>query len=215
MCGGKKIAKKNAQRARRNEALRNRRVQGGIAMVDDAFRHFDSDARKAGDSYLSAALPQLQQQFQTGRDSLIFDLARTGNLNSSAGTDRIGALEDAEADARDAAYTQADNVADAFRARTEQQKAGLKSQVLATGEASGIADQAALAAQMAVPAPTTDPFGVIMTNLTGALGANRVRKDKIAANELFAGSPYAGGSGGSGGFSLPSSSVTYSRSGRL
>lgn len=90
---GDKTAKREAERARKEEAERQARIKAGTAAIDQTFGTFndsfyDTIARNAE----NAQLPQVNQDYARTQGQLGFNLAGRGLLNSSVRDQRTASL---------------------------------------------------------------------------------------------------------------------------
>lgn len=178
MCAGPFAAPKipkddSAERARAEEAARQARIATGQANIDREFARFD-DAYfdKFRGDHLGYYTPQLDAQYQKTREKTTLGLARTGNLNASAGAERFGDLAKMYGRQQAGLSEQALSAANDLRSRVEQNKSdlyGLNRSAADPGEAASMA--AGRAGTLSAPqafTPLADAFGALLNQ--GAIG---------------------------------------------
>lgn len=169
-----------AEAARREAAARQARITSGMANIDAGFKGFD-DNYYGGlkQSYLDYYKPQLDDQYQKAQDTLLYNLARTGTLESSNRATGLADLEKAYGLQNQSMLANSDSYVGGAKSQVENNKLNQYSQLRATG---GDAAQAAqfLNGPISVQAPTLSPMsplGDLFTNLTGL-----VANDALIAN---------------------------------
>jgi len=137
------------------EAERQARIKQGMADIDQRFAGFDNsfyDARKQ--AYLDYAAPQVQQQYKEAGDNLKFALARNGLLKSGASAQREGSLANALAQNNVSLGNAAQDQVNQLRQQVQDQKSTITNQLVASGDPSIAAAQAA-SATSGLQAPST------------------------------------------------------------
>jgi len=83
-----------AERIRQAEIRRQENITAGAGEISSLFSQFNDDFyNKRAQNYLDYSLPQLDREYQDEQRSLIAQLARSGNLNSSLRGDLTGRLQ--------------------------------------------------------------------------------------------------------------------------
>lgn len=176
MCFGDGGASKQAAQQRADELARQERIRSGMASIDRAFGGFD-DAfyKKRADDYVAYAMPQLDRQLGNTRDQLIYALSRTGNLDSSAAIKRNADLmEEGNAQRIGVANTGLDQ-ANRLRSQVENTRAGVVSQLNATGDSEAATAAAMRGAQNLYQPEGYSPLGNVFAafaNTLSGIGAN-------------------------------------------
>ena len=165
-------ARRQAAETRQREADRQARIQSGRGAIDQTFAPFNDEYfGKQTDNYLAFALPQLDDQYKKTYDGLIFDLARTGNLKSSAGAYRLGELQKEYAKQKQVVADTGANYARSARSDVERARGELVSQLGETADPDLVGQTAATRAQFLQTPQTYSPLGAVFQNITAA-GAN-------------------------------------------
>lgn len=163
-------ARREAERARREEEARQDRIRKGTAAIDNTFGQFDNSFFDSiRQSYVDFARPQLDEQFGKARDSLTFDLARTGMLDSSSRVNRTGELS--------SLYDRENlNIADTARTfetqtrgNVENARADLIGMLNATGDNQAAAQAAQSRAAIVSQPPAYSPLTQMFTDFTSGL----------------------------------------------
>lgn len=145
MCfgGGGGSAEKIAKQQRADEVARQKRIQAGMAQIDSIFGKFnDSFYDKRGSDYLSYVMPDIEKQAADQHENLIYALARTGNLDSSAANFKSAELAEAANKQRVAAANEAVNQENALRSQVEQARGNVVAELNATGNDTAAANSA-------------------------------------------------------------------------
>lgn len=152
--------KKEAARARADEAARQGRIQAGTAAIDTAFGGFDNSFydQRAKD-YEAAALPEVNQQFTRTRNSLGYALANRGLLNSSVRDQRTQSLAEELAKQKRIVADSGLSQANDLRASVEDSRNRVYGQLLSSADPV----QATQAANRAAA-------GIVQPSPVGALG---------------------------------------------
>lgn len=167
-----------AERVRKAEESRQANITQGANDIASVFGQFGDDFyNKRSQDYLDYALPTLDRQFQEQERSLVSELARTGNLNSSLRGDLTGKLRRQYDTSKLTIQDQANSYAANARAQVQQARAGLldsNSRLADPGTVRTMAE--AQAAGVAVP-PQYQSLGQMIADLsTGISGAAPVRQ---------------------------------------
>lgn len=161
-----------AAQARQDELNRQSTIRDGTARIDDIFGKSFTDDFYNGrrDAYTDYAMPQLDKQFDEAKRQLTFDLARSGNLNSSARAKQegdLGTLYDTNKQAVDATALDQENSA---RNAVEGARSDLMTTLNSTGDATAAANDAInRSAALSMPAPF-NPLSNMFASFTSALG---------------------------------------------
>jgi hypothetical protein len=181
-------ARRQAEETRQREADRQARIQAGRATIEQTFAPFSDDYYgKQTDNYLAFALPQLNDQYKKAHDGLIFDLARSGNLKSSAGAYRLGELEKEFAKQKQVVADTGANYARSARSDVERARGELVSQLGETGDPDLVGQTAATRANFLQMPQTYSPLGAVFQNVTAAAAtaANASPKGEGIGTRLF------------------------------
>lgn len=187
MCFGDGGASKQAAQQRADELARQARITNGMASIENAFGGFnDAFYKKRADDYSAYAMPQVERQARAAHDGLIYALARTGNLDSSAAIKRNAELNDAANEARVGVANTGLDQANQLRAQVENTRGNVVSELNATGN-SDAASAAALrnVANLNQPQGYT-PLGNLFADFASTLGS-------IGSNANNGYSGFAGG----------------------
>lgn len=155
-----------AAAARQQEKDRQDRITQGTQSINDQFTKFDDPYFKTqSDAYDAYAKPKLDQQYADARKQLVFNLSRSGILNSTEAANQERKL----AQQNDAYQTDVVNQGDAFaqksRADIEGSRNNLISQLTATEDPAAAAANAGRAADLASRPPVFDPVGTFAFNV--------------------------------------------------
>lgn len=93
----RRMAEAEAEAAKLREAEQRRQanITQGQGEISSLFSQFNDDFyNQRSKGYLDYAMPQLDQQFQDQQRSLIAQLTRTGNLQSSLRAEQLGRLQE-------------------------------------------------------------------------------------------------------------------------
>ena len=170
MCfgGGKKPPKDNsAELARQEEEARQARIQAGESNIDAQFSQaFSPDYfNNYQTSYEGAYTPDLTDQYQDARKKLTYALSRSGNLTSSSGAEKIGALKGREVSERAAIRNRAMSAVNDLKSRVEHQRNDLYGMNRSAADPSSAAARAAAATGSLQASPTYSPLGDVFASL--------------------------------------------------
>ena len=186
MCGGSPSvdttyqdwAMEEADRARAEETARQGRISTGMTSIGDIFegraghagmQPFLEQRRGAMEGFY---LPQLESKFQQKKDDITFALARAGLGTSTAAGEKQADLSEAFGLERGKIFSDiASNIAGATT-KMQGQRAGLESQLRASGDVSA-ATNAALsrALTFSKEEDKVNPLGNIFSGLAQGIGA--------------------------------------------
>jgi len=165
---------KLAQQQRQDEIDRQNRIKEGISNIDNAFAGFD-DGFYSGKSqnYLNYYRPQVDQQYGEAKQNTLYQLARQGIVNSSAGAKVNSDLARDYGNQLQSIQSGANSYAQNVRSQVEQQRNNLVNQVTATAnptQAASAANNQVGNLQMIEPAGGYSPLAGLFSTFTGALG---------------------------------------------
>jgi len=161
-----------AAAARADEAARQAQIRQGTTRINDIFNNqFTDDFFKGRQqAYLDYASPQVADQYGDAQKELTFALTRSGLLDSS-----VRGQQAAELQKRHDLLMQqvADNAlasANQDRNAVEDARANLIATLNATGDATGVANQALTRASVLSKPQAYSPLTNLFADFTGALG---------------------------------------------
>lgn len=143
----------------------------------------DSFFNSIADNYTNFALPQLQEQHTKAGDELIYDLARTGNLDSSTRATKGADLQKAYDLNKQSIADKALSLKNDTKNAVEDARFNVISQLNATGDADGAAN-AALTRASALSQPSMDfsPLSGLFADFTSGLGNAYAQERAYAAS---------------------------------
>jgi hypothetical protein len=196
MCfGGKKDH--SAEIARADEQARQARIASGMSNIDSVFGQFNDDFYNGrAKAYTDYATPQVDRQYKSQKDSLVYALARTGLLDSSAGQNKNADLSNEFDQNRINIANKALDTANQARSDVENTRSGLTSVLNATGDSSAAAASALREAQNLNMPQGFSPLGQLFSDFSGTVA-------QIGSN---AKNDYSGFSGGGNLFNAGSGS---------
>lgn len=190
-------SRRQAEEARQREVDRQARIQKGMGSIDSSLSGFNDDYYKGlTDNYLNFQLPDLDSQYKKASDNLIFGLARTGNLRSSAGAYQQGELAKEYAKQKQVVADAAANYSRQARSDVEGTRGQLVSQLNETADPDSIGATAASRAQFLQTPQTINPLGAVFQNVTAA-GATALGGNPLIGGNNSVGTRLFGGSGSS------------------
>lgn len=167
-----KIAK--AQRA--DEVARQSRITSGMGDIASAFSGFnDAYYAKRAKDYVDFATPTLEKQSKEAHDNLIYALARTGNLDSSAAIKKNADLEEETNAQRIGIANTGLDQANTARSNVENLRGNVVAELNATGDSSAAAQSALRTAQNLNQPQGYSPLGNLFASFAqsiGSIGAN-------------------------------------------
>jgi hypothetical protein len=190
MClGGGGSADKIAKSQRADEVARQNRIKAGMAKIAQVFGAFDDKFyKKRGDDYEAFALPDVERQQEDQRKNLIYALARTGNLDSSAAIDKNAELIAEGNKARIGVTNEGINQSNSLRSQVEQSRGNVVAELNATGDDTAASNSALRAIQANNQPAGFSPLGNLFASF-----ANSVAQIGSRAGNGFSG--FAGGGG--------------------
>ena len=199
MCGGAKSSggaaaaqqQADAEAARVKEEERQARIRQGRGNIDAAFAGFDEPYyQRYRDSFLDAALPQVQDQANDARTDLVYALERAGLRNSSVAGSRGGDLERDIALRTGEQVSAADSAAQGLRGRVADSRAAAERDLMLVEDPTRAANDATARTQV-LAADSSSPGTIGPLFESAALGWNayqqgsrQVRADAAAARLL-------------------------------
>lgn len=161
-----------AEEARKEQQAREAKIRLGMGNINGAFSQFDDswfNGRRQ--AYLDFSLPQLEDQYGKARQSLIYALARGGNLQSSIGAGKLGDLKTQYETNKQQLQSQADAVANQARQDVIQQRSALIDQLNSTADANAAQTEAMNRARLLTASPTFSALGQLFQNVTAGLAS--------------------------------------------
>lgn len=160
-----------AAQARADEQARQARIRQGNAAIEKGFSGFDDNffAGRAR-AYTNFATPQLNDQYNKQRESLAYNLARSGLTASSEAARNTGELQRQYNLGRSTIAGEALNQANNSRRDVEQNRADLVSQLNSTADAGAAASNALNRANVLTSQQGFSPIGNLFQATTGLLG---------------------------------------------
>ena len=134
-------------------------------------------------AYIDYATPQLLDQYGDARKQLIFAMARSGNLNSSANAGKGGELTRLYDTNKRNIVDQANSYVNQTKANVEDARQGLIQTLNATGDAEGAASGAIRRAQSLSAPPSYSPLTQLFADFSASLGAQAANEQ---ANRYYA-----------------------------
>ncbi len=125
---------------------------------------------KERSAFIDYATPQLVDQYGDAKKQLIYAMARSGNLNSSANAVKGGELTKLYDTNKRNVVDQANTFVNQTKANVEDARQGLIQTLNATGDAEGAASGAIRRAQSLSAPPSYSPIGQLFTDFTAGLG---------------------------------------------
>ncbi len=161
-----------ADAARADEAARQQSIRDGTSRINDIFGQFNDDYfNKRRDAYTAYANPQLQQQKSDAEKELTFALTRGGLLDSSVRAQKTGELQKRNDLLAQQIGDQALSAANQERNAVEDARANLVATLNATGDATGVANQALTRASVLSKPQAYNPLTNLFADFTAGLGA--------------------------------------------
>lgn len=167
-----------AEQARRREQERQRKIEQGRGRIDSAFSDF-GDEYYAGlkDDYTGYYMPKIEDQYNDARESLVFDLSRSGNLQSSAGATQLAELDEAFAKQQAAYQDKAEGFVSDAKGNVQNAQHQLYTQLSQSADPAAAARaSAARAEQLSAPpefSPIGDLFGKFAQQGSNTIAAER------------------------------------------
>lgn len=200
MCfGGGGSAEKIAKEQRRDEKARQERIKQGMAQIASAFGGFNDDFyNKRATDYQAYAMPDVERQQENQRKNLIYALARTGNLDSSAAIDKNAELAEEGNKQRIAVANEGLNQANNLRGQVENTRGNVVAELNATGDSQAASNSAMRAVQNLNQPAGFSPLGNLFLNFANSVAQIGSRAGNGYSGFFGSSAPaYATGGGGS------------------
>lgn len=205
--GGNNRANEEAQRAnermaaqqRADEQARQNRINQSIAGINNTFSQFnDGWFNNKRNDYLSYYNPQVEQQYNEAKQNTLFQLARQGLTDSSAGAKVYSDLARDYGNQKQSIESGANSYVQQARSQVEAQRNNLVNQATATANPQASANAATNAVgslQMIQPQGGYSPLAGLFNTFAGA-AANGIQNYAYGNNGGLLGQVFKGGSGG-------------------
>jgi hypothetical protein len=178
---GKNAASQEASRARADEEARQARIREGTTSISDTFGQFDDDFFSGiRNSYVDFGRPQLDDQFRDANEQNVFQLARSGTLDSSMRGERTADLQKKFDIEQQNLTDKGREYETEARNNVERARGDLTSMLQVTGDATGAANSAASRAATLATPPAYSPLSQLFQDSTAILG------QQMAAERAFA-----------------------------
>lgn len=184
---GAEAANRAAVQQRQEEKQRQQRIRSGMGQIDQIFSPFnDAFFRRRGETFLSFARPQLEDQYGKAREALIYALSRNGLLNSSVAATKFGDLKKSYDVNAQALEGRANDEANKARQTVEQNRSDLVAQLQATADPTAAANAAIARQTFLSSTPGYEPLGALFANVTAGLAdATNTEKNGFSGINLF------------------------------
>jgi hypothetical protein len=171
-------AAKAAEQARAEEAARQGRIASGMERVNSVFSQFDDPYYdKVSATALDYYKPEVERQYTDARKALTFNLARSGNLSSTAGADAFRKLNDAKGRTDVDIANRAQGYGTDVRRTVEGQRNDVTQGLYATADPEAAYSSASTAARLAQAPPSYSPLGDLFSAFV-ASGANAIAAER-------------------------------------
>src|SRR5687768_6183488 len=160
-----------AERARREEQQRQKRIREGTTRVNSIFDSQFNPGYFEGrqQAYIDYANPQLEQQRDSAQKELTFALARSGLLDSSVRGQKAGELQQKYDLNKQQIADQALSYSGEAKSAVEDARAGLINTLNATGDAEGAASSAINRASALSKPAAFSPLSQLFADFTAGL----------------------------------------------
>ncbi len=182
MCTSQKRAVDNsAVLAREQENQRQGRIAQGTTAIDNEFANYNDDFyNKYNTDYTNYYAPQLDDQYGKARERLTLQLAKTGNLTSSHGANKMGELKEYYGNQSTDIANKAMDATNALRGNIDNSKSQLYADNRAAADPGNAASMAAASARSLQPAqlnsPLADTFASFFNNAGNAAAVSNNSK---------------------------------------
>lgn len=162
----------DSREARAKEEARQRRIDEGVARVDDIFSQFDDGFYEGyRQDVVGLHQPDLDDQFARGNDQLTYALARAGTLNSTIAADKRGEMQKQYDIGLGQILSNAQTAADQLRAQQGSEKSNIISMLNSTANADRAANEAlAYSRNLFEAQPSYNPIGDLFGGLALGIG---------------------------------------------
>lgn len=173
MCfGGGGGADKIAKQQRADEIARQNRIKAGMGQIANVFGKFNDDFyNKRSSDYDAYAMPEVERQQDLQRKNLVYALARTGNLDSSAAIDKAAELGEEGNKQRVAVANEGINQANNLRGQVENTRGNIVAELNATGDDSAASASALRAVQNLNQPAGFSPLGDLFLNFANSVAS--------------------------------------------
>ena len=174
MCfgGGGGAADDIAEEQREEEKARQRRIKRGMKKIDTTFKAFnDAFYKKRGDDYEAYAMPDVDRQQEDQHKNLIYALARTGNLDSSAAIDKHADLIAEGNKVRIGVTNEGLNQSNQLRNQVENTRSNIVAELNATGDDTAASNSALRQIQHLNQPAGFSPLGNLFLNFANSVAA--------------------------------------------
>ena len=185
----------SAQIARQQEEERQARIAEGRSAIDDAFSSYNDDFyNQYQTDYTNYYTPQLTDQYDDAHKRLTLQLAKTGNLTSSYGIDRLADIEEYYGNQNTALTNRALDAVNTLKGNVDQRKSQLYADNRSAadpGSASTAAIEAAGALQPTQPqSPLANVFADFFNNVGNAAAISNTAggRDNTGVQTYYGGS---------------------------
>lgn len=177
----KTLPDNSAELARRQEEERQKRINEGVLAIDNAFSGYNDDFyNQYQNDYMGYYTPQLSKQYDDARKRLTLQLAKTGNLSSSFGGNKLSELNDYYNDQNTLLSNNSLNAANDLRSNISNRKSQLYNDnrlAADPGQASRTAIEFANTLQPTPPqSPLANVFADFFNNIGNAASVNNVNQ---------------------------------------
>lgn len=208
MCGGGGGGSGDALNYQKEQdRLREERIREGMSNIDAFFEggvvngerydgFDDSFYNKRAQAYEDYANPQVKRQFRDAQEGLLYGLADSNLLNSSAAVRDFGTLDRELEDSLANVARRGGNLADQSREAVANQRSQLTALVQSTADPTAIRDQLPNVAGVLDAADSYSPLANVFEGSTRAIQAYNTgqRRDAIRndVNQAFSSNPSSG-----------------------
>ena len=183
------------------EEIRADNLAEGTGNINNAFTSYDDNYYKAiSQKYLNYYLPQVDDQYKKSGETLLYNLARNGILDSSAKIDAYAEADKIYGEQKQDITSKANALSSDAKKYISDQKTSLLNQLNVTGgdplQASGFLGKAPAAISVTAPTqPNFSPLANLFDNITSIA--------KNETNAAMLSNQYGGGAGYAGSFNKP------------
>ena len=210
MCGGggSDAGEQSLRYQKEQDAQRESRIKKGMADVSAFFdggytdsgeyqQGFgDSFFDKRADAYQDYANPQVKRQFRDAQEGLLYGLADSNLLNSSAAVADFGTLDRERTEALDSVARRGGNFADDAREAVAGERANLTNLIQSTADPTAIRSQLGSVASVLNTADSYSPLGNLFEATTRGAGAYQTGVNRDSARrqveQAYASNPSSG-----------------------
>lgn len=179
--GGSQPVDNSAEIARQQEEDKRKRIQEGVGAIDNAFTGYNDDFyNNYQNTYTSYYQPQLDDQYKDAQRRLTLNLARSGNLTSSAGSRQMADLESLFKQQYDKVTNDAMSAGQNLRQQIANQKSQLYADNQLSADPSAATSAAVSAAQALQPTAPASPLANAFTDFFNNLGNAAAVSNRVA-----------------------------------